>query len=60
MEDLRELGEKVVAIKEEIGKELEKLQSSKAVYEYKKSILDNKTGKIGSLMKQMGKVPKEL
>ncbi len=60
MEDLHELSEKVSAIKQEIKSELEKLESSKGVYDYKKSILDNKTGKIGSLMKQMGKVPKEL
>ncbi|MBQ3665757.1 MAG: phenylalanine--tRNA ligase subunit alpha [Lachnospiraceae bacterium] len=60
MEELHELSEKVSAIKQEIKAELEKLESSKGVYEYKKSVLDNKTGKIGALMKQMGKVPKEM
>ncbi len=60
MADLTELSEKLSAIKAEIQSELEKLESSKGVYEYKKSILDNKTGKVGTLMKEMGKIPGEL
>ena len=60
MEELQELGEKVSAIKKEIQEKLAQLESSKGVYEYKKTVLDNKTGTIGALMKQMGKVPKEM
>ena len=59
MADLNELSEKVAQIKEEIKAELGKIESSKGVYEYKKKILDGKTGVIGGLMKQMGSVPKE-
>jgi phenylalanyl-tRNA synthetase alpha chain len=59
MSEFTELSEKIAAIKQEVQNELEKLENSKSVYEYKKNILDGKTGLIGSLMKQMGKVPKE-
>lgn len=59
MSELNELSEKISAIKQEITDELAKLEDSKSLYEYKKTVLDSKTGKIGSLMKLMGKVPKE-
>jgi phenylalanyl-tRNA synthetase alpha chain len=59
MAELNELSEKIAAIKQEISGELQKLENSKGVYEYRKSVLDGKTGKIGSLMKQMGKIPNE-
>lgn len=59
MAELNELTGKIAKIKQEVQNELEKLENSKSVYEYKKVILDGKTGKIGSLMKEMGKVPKE-
>lgn len=59
MADFVDVSEKVAAIKEEIHAELQKLENSRGLYEYKKSVLDNKTGKIGALMKEMGKIPNE-
>ena len=59
MAELNELSEKIAAIKQEVQRELEKLSNSKGVYEYKKNILDGKNGLIGSLMKEMGKIPNE-
>ena len=59
MAEFTELSEKIAKIKTEVQDELAKLESSKSVYEYKKNILDGKTGLIGSLMKQMGKIPNE-
>lgn len=59
MADLNELSEKLAAIRAEVLGELEKTTSSKAVYEYKKAVMDGKTGLIGSLMRQMGKIPNE-
>ena len=59
MQEFNELSEKIAQIKQEVTTELEKLDNSKSLYEYKKSILDGKSGKIGSLMREMGKIPKE-
>lgn len=59
MAELNDLSEKIAVIKQEVRTELEKLQNSKGVYEYKKNILDGKNGLIGSLMKEMGKIPNE-
>jgi phenylalanyl-tRNA synthetase alpha chain len=59
MAEITELSEKIAAIKSEIQDELSKIENSKSVYEYKKTILDKKTGRIGALMKQMGKIPNE-
>ena len=59
MAELSELSEKLSAIKSQIETDLAGLTSSKAVFEYKKSVMDSKEGKIGSLMKEMGKIPKE-
>ena len=53
MADLNELNEKVEQIKADIREQLEKIENTKGVYEYKKTILD-KNGIIGGLMKQMG------
>ena len=47
MAELNELADKIAKIKQEVQTELEKLENSKSVYEYKKVILDGKTGKIG-------------
>ena len=58
MADLNELNEKVEQIKADIREQLEKIENTKGVYEYKKTILD-KNGIIGGLMKQMGSVLKE-
>ena len=60
MADLNELDDKLSQIRQEIIDEISKIENSKAAFEFRKSILDNKTGKIGSLMKEMGKVPGEM
>ena len=60
MADLNELSEKLAGIKAEIKNELDRLESSKSVFEYKKTILDSKNGKVGSLMREMGKIPNEM
>lgn len=60
MTDLKELSEKLAAIKQEIKEELVGIQNSKGVYEYRKNIMDSKSGKIGSLMREMGKIPNEM
>ena len=57
MQELNGLSEKLDAIKQEILVGMESLDSSKAVYEFKKSFLDSKTGKIGQLMKGMKDIP---
>ena len=46
MADLNELNEKVEQIKADIREQLEKIENTKGVYEYKKTILD-KNGIIG-------------
>ncbi|MCQ2549703.1 MAG: phenylalanine--tRNA ligase subunit alpha [Lachnospiraceae bacterium] len=60
MTDLKELSEKLAAIKQEIKEELVGIQNSKGVYEYRKNIMDSKSGKIGSLMREIGKIPNEM
>lgn len=60
MADLNELTEKLSLIRQEIKEELGKIENSKSAFEYKKSIMDSKSGKIGSLMREMGKIPNEL
>ena len=60
MADLNELSEKLSGIKAEIKEELNKLETSKSVFEYKKAIFDSKAGKVGSLMREMGKIPAEM
>ena len=51
MQELNGLTEKLDAIKQEILSGMESLDSSKAVYEFRKSFLDSKNGKISQLMK---------
>ena len=46
-------------IREEISAKLSEIKDSRGVYEYRKTVLDNKTGIIGGLMREMGKIPKE-
>ena len=46
-------------IKQEILAGEENLNSSKELYEFKKSFLDGKTGKIGLLMREMKNIPNE-
>jgi len=60
MADLNELSEKLSLIRQEIKEGLTSLEDSKSVYEYRKTIMDSKAGKIGSLMKEMGKIPNEM
>ena len=60
MADLKELSEKLSLIRQEIKEGLTSLEDSKSVYEYRKTIMDSKAGKIGSLMKEMGKIPNEM
>ena len=60
MADLNELTEKLSQIRQEIKDELEGIDNSKSAFEYRKSIMDSKSGKIGSLMKEMGKIPNEM
>ena len=59
MQDLKELSEVISQIKQEITSGVEALDSSKAVYEFKKTFLDSKSGKIGQLMKEMKNIPAE-
>lgn len=51
------LSEKLDGIKQEILDGMDALDSSKAVYEFKKTFLDSKNGKIGQLMKEMRNIP---
>ncbi len=60
MADLNELSEKLSLLRQEIKEELDKLESSKGAFEYRKGLMDSKTGKIGTLMREMGKIPNEL
>ena len=59
MAEFTELSEKIQSIKDEVHAELAKFEDSKSLYEFKKNVLDSKTGKIGSLMREMGKIPNE-
>ncbi len=56
---MQELEKKLAAIKQEILDGADKLDNSKAVYEFKKSFLDSKKGKIGQLMKEMRNIAPE-
>ena len=53
------LREKIEAIRDEIKASAGSIDSSKLVYEMKKSFMDNKTGKISALMKEMKNIPAE-
>ena len=46
MQDLKELNEVITAIKEEIRQGADALTTSKSVYEFKKTFLDNKQGRM--------------
>lgn len=59
MQELNELNQKISAIREEIKNGMESLENSKAVYEFKKTFLDSKNGKISQLMKGMKDIPAE-
>ncbi len=51
--------EKIREIREEIESKIDSFDSSKALYEFRKTFLDNKTGKIAGLMQEMRNIPKE-
>ena len=59
MQDLKELNEVIASIKEKIREGADDLTTSRSVYEFKKTFLDNKQGKIGLLMKEMRNVPND-
>ena len=52
MQNLDELKVSIGAIKDEIVNGVKELASSKALYEFKKTFLDSKAGKINALMKE--------
>ncbi len=53
------LRQKIEAIREEIKANSQTLDNSKLVYEMRKSFMDNKTGKISALMKEMKNIAAE-
>ena len=53
------IGEKIKEIRNEIEENIGSFDSSKSLYEFRKTFLDNKEGKISLLMKGMKDVPKE-
>ena len=59
MAEFNELTEKLAGIREEVRSRLSEIRDSKSVYEYKKSVMDGKAGLVGSLMREMGKIPAE-
>ena len=60
MQDLNELKVSINAIKDEIVNGVKELANSKALYEFKKTFLDSKAGKINALMKEMKNIPNEM
>jgi len=60
MQDLNELKACISTIKEEIVNGVKELANSKALYEFKKTFLDSKAGKISVLMKEMKNIPNEM
>ncbi len=59
MQSLNELNDKIASLKEEISAKAKELADSKAVYEFKKTMLDSKQGKLSALMQEMRNVPNE-
>jgi len=53
------MNEKLHAIRKEIEERINEFDSSKSLYEFRKTFLDNKEGKISQLMKGLKDVPKE-
>ena len=60
MAELSELNEKLAKIKAQIESDLKGINQAKGIYEYRKRVMDAKEGQIGSLMREMGKIPKEM
>ena len=59
MQDLKELNQAIEAIKQEIHDKAGGIDTSRGVYEFKKTILDSKKGKLSQLMKEMRNIPNE-
>ena len=53
------VGERLLAIREEVEKKIGTYETSKALYEFRKLILDNRKGKVAELMQILKDVPKE-
>ena len=58
MAESNTLQERLTSIRDEVREKLQAIMDSRSVYEYRKSVFDGKTGLIGSLMREMGKIPK--
>ncbi len=59
MADFSELKGKLEGIRNDVMNELKEIRNARAVYEYRKGVFDAKGGKIGSLMREMGKIAAE-
>ena len=51
--------ERILEVRKQVQEDLAVLRDSKSVYEAKKKIMDGKTGIVGALMREMGKIAKE-
>ena len=51
--------DRILEVRRQVQEDLAVLRDSKSVYEAKKKIMDGKTGIVGSLMREMGKIAKE-
>ena len=59
MQSLEELSVEIEAIRKEIIDGVKSKTAPEAFYEFRKSFLDSKSGRIGRLMKEMRNIPKE-
>ncbi|MBR5738688.1 MAG: phenylalanine--tRNA ligase subunit alpha [Lachnospiraceae bacterium] len=59
MAENQELAKRLQEIRREVSDKFAELTSAQSVYELRKSIMDSKVGRIGSLMREMGKIPAE-
>ncbi|MDO5538447.1 MAG: phenylalanine--tRNA ligase subunit alpha [Eubacteriales bacterium] len=57
MQELNGLNDNIAVLKQEILDGAEKLGSSKELYEFKKTYVDGKNGKVNQLMKEMRNIP---
>ena len=51
--------DRILEVRRQVQEDLAVLRDSKSVYEAKKKIMDGKTGIVGALMREMGKIAKE-
>ena len=59
MAEQNELSEKLSEIRKQVQEQLSRLSSARSVYEFRKEVMDAKSGLIGALMRETGKLPKE-